>query len=261
MDALTLLDDIGLRPGETVYITGTGGKTTLLWRLATLARRLDKVIVGVTAKMLPPEEPHYEKLFLDPSLYDKADHAPGGIQLVAHGKNEKGKLLGLTEEQVLKLIAPDTYLLLEADGSRGKKLKMWYDHEPAVYPTGGLTLGILPISALHETVTEDSVYNPEGFQGVTNCKVGEQVTKQALLEMALNKGGMFRHSRGRKVLIINQCDSDRLFQNALDFSRHLAEDPRSQGISAIICLSLKELANEDYRHYFSRRLIPTDGTK
>lgn len=261
MNELKLLDDIGLTPGEAAFITGTGGKTTLLWHLAALASRRGKVIAGVTAKMLPPEEQSYDTLILDPAGYDPKHHAENRVQLLASGMNGAGKLLGLSEEQVRRLTYPDTYFILEADGSRGRKLKMWYDHEPPVYPVEGLTLGILPITALHETMTEDSVYNPEAFHQATGLNEGEQVTREALLEMALNPNGMFRNSKGRRVLLINQCDSDRLFQNALDLSRLIAEDGRSQGISAIICLSLKELAHEDHRHYSCRRLIPANETK
>ena len=256
-----LLDDIELIPGQAAFITGTGGKTTLLWYLADLARYRSRVIAGVTAKMRPPAEKIYEKLILDPEEYDPPSHAEHTIQLVAAGMNDEGKLLGLSESEVRSLKNPDTILLLESDGSRGNKLKMWYDHEPPVYDSADLTLGILPITALHETFTEDSTYNPEAFEKTMDIRRGEQVTKEVLAEMVLSREGMFRNSPGRKVLIINQCDSDRLFQNALDLSRLISEDERSLGIAAIICLSLKELANEDHRHYSCRRLIPADGTK
>ncbi len=258
---MKLLDDIGLKPGEAAFITGTGGKTTLLWHLADLASRRGRVIASVTAKMLPPEEPHYDKLLLDPADYDPAGHDEHRIQLVAAGKNSQGKLLGISCQEVQELSFPDRYLILEADGSRGRKLKMWFDHEPPVCPMAGLTLGILPITALHETIGDNSVYNPEGFQKATGLKTGDQVTREALAEMALSPQGMFRHSRGRRVLLINQCDSDRLFQNALDLSRFIAEDERSQHLSAIICLSLKELNHEDHRHYSCRRLVPPDAKK
>lgn len=263
MYPLKILDDLTVRPGEAVSITGTGGKTTLLWYLAGLAAMRGRVIVGPTAKMLPlPEkDPRCARLITDPRNYDPEKHPDHTIQQVGAGLDPRGKLLGLDEETVKSLKAPDRFLLLEADGSRGLPLKMWYPHEPAVFPSGELTLGILPITALGLPVTPKTAYNPEGFRTLTGLKTGDLCSPEALREMVLSPQALFKNSKGRLILLINQCDGDELFRKASGLADEILLDPRSSRLHSILCVSLKEFHHGNYRHYSCRRLIPANETK
>lgn len=261
MDPDRILDDLAITPGEVIAITGTGGKTTLLWFLAGLLKARGKVIVSVTAKMFPPEGPLYDKLLLEPAQYDPALQSDHSVWLAAAGRNESGKLLGIDDDDVRRFKNPGGYLIMEADGSRDLPLKMWYDHEPPVPKDTSLTLGIIPATALDTLVSPDTVYNFQGFSELTGLKAGEPATPEALTEVILNPQGLFKHSPGRKILLINQCDTDRLAQKAQRLRDAVLTDPRHHELSAILCMSLKESAYENYSHYSSRRIIPENGTQ
>ena len=253
-----LLRDIGLKPGEPCAITGSGGKTTLLWHLAGLARQMGPVLVSVTAKMLPPRDGVCDQLIRDPKDYDPQLHKANTIQLVAKGMDIRGKLLGIDETAMQRLTHPDIYFIMEADGSRGLPLKMWHDHEPPVHPGTGLTLGVIPIRALDHPVGRSNVYNWPAFSEFTGLEEGDAMTREAFAELVFDPLGLFKNSPGRKVLIINQADDDGLFQKANDLTSFLLTDPRSQNLAAIICLSLEEQSHENHSHYSCRRIIPTD---
>lgn len=251
-----LLDDLTLAPGEGCAITGSGGKTTLLWFLAGLARQHGRVIVSVTAKMFPPRQTLYDKMLLDPACYDPLSHPDGSVQLIAAGQNGRGKLLGISDEAAAHLKIPGTYLIMEADGSRGLPLKMWQEHEPPVPPSADLTLGVVPITALGQPVSADNVYHFKGFSRLTGLCQGDPMTIEAFCQIILDPKGLFKNSPGRKVLVINQADSDALFEQALRLVEALSQDPRSGILTAAACMSLEELQHENLSHYTCRRLVP-----
>ncbi len=260
-DSFSVLDDLTLMPGEACAITGSGGKTTLLWYLAGLARQKAPVLVTVTAKMFPPPKEFFDLFMPDPAAYDPESHAAGTVVLISQGVDGRGKLLGIAPRWVSDLTRTGIYLIMEADGSRGLPLKMWKEHEPPVYPGTGLTLGVIPVSALGTPVSADNVYNWPDFARVTNLAAGDLMTRGAFADLIFHPGGLFKNSPGRKVLIINQADTDEKFAQAQDLSRYLASDPRSHDLTAIICMSLEELLHENHRHYSCRRIIPADEPK
>ena len=261
MDPHRILDDLGIACGESIAITGTGGKTTLLWFLAGSLKTRGNVVVSVTAKMFPPEEPLYEQLLLDPDRYDPMDQPDHSIWLIAAGVTPAGKLLGITDSQALHLSSPNNYLVMEADGSRGLPLKMWYDHEPPVPPSASLTLGILPIRALGLPVSPETVYNFDDFSNFTGLKAGEAVTASLLADLILAPGGLFKNSKGRKILVINQCDDAEFLRQAELLCAAVLNHPRHHELTAIVCMSLKEFNDENYSHYTCRRIIPENETK
>lgn len=253
-----LLGDIGLFPGQPCAITGSGGKTTLLWHLAALASQNGRVLVSVTAKILPPQAGVCDRILLDPAAYDPADHPDHTIVLVAGGSDERGKLTGIDAVTMKRLIHPEIYFIMEADGSRGLPLKMWHDHEPPVHPGTELTLGVIPITALGRPVGEDCVYNWPDFSRLTGLGQGDPMTAEAFARVVLTPGGLFKNSPGRRVLIINQADDDELFFHAQALVDLIAARDVSHRLAAILCLSLKESHHEDHRHYSCRRNLPAD---
>ncbi len=261
MNAKQILSDLTIRKGESAAITGTGGKTTLLWYLAMHLKDDCKVVASVTAKMFPPGRPLYQKLILNPAEYDSKAQPEHSVYLAADGQNEAGKLLGISAEMAEKLKSPDNCLIMEADGSRGLPLKMWYDHEPPVPESADLTLGIIPAAAINLPVSPERVYNFEGFAKATGLRIGDPAAPKALASLILDPCGLFKNSAGRKILIINQCDDDELFGRAKALSDAILNHPRRQELTAIICMSLKELEHENYSHYTCRRIIPENETE
>ena len=253
-----LLGDIGLFPGQPCAITGSGGKTTLLWHLAALAGQNSRVLVSVTAKILPPPPGVCDRILLDPAAYDPADHPDHTIILVAGGRDERGKLTGIDEAAMKRLTHPEIYFIMEADGSRGLPLKMWHDHEPPVHPGTALTLGVIPVTALGRPVGPDTVYNWPAFSRLTGLDQGDAMTGEAFARLVLAPGGLFKNSPGRQVLVINQADDDELFAKALALADLIAGRDADHRLSAILCLSLKEAHHEDHRHYSCRRNLPAD---
>ncbi|PKK40516.1 Serine phosphatase RsbU, regulator of sigma subunit [Clostridiaceae bacterium JG1575] len=264
-----LLRDFAFAPGEVVSIVGCGGKTTLLWTLASLAKeRFTPTLVGVSAKMFLPEAKKgaprlYETVHWTPDAWCPLCQRPGTLEVVCRGQNAQGKLLGLSPEDVASLKARlgQGLLLLESDGSRGLPIKGWKDHEPPVPAAADVVLGLLPISVLGRRLSEDLAYYPEGIHAATGLSLGDRLTEDALVELILSPKGLFKERRGRNLLLINQVESATQEAAAHHLIQALADRPDASFLYAAARLSLKEIAHEDLRHYSCRRFLTPDGRR
>ena len=163
---------LSVRPGVTA-LTGGGGKTAAMYRLARELRREGTVICTTTTRILPP------------------DHLPvadGGAELAAAlarlgcvcagAPAEEGKL-GAPGLPVAALAALADYVLVEADGSRGLPVKAHLAHEPAVPPETGLTVVLAGASGFGRPVRE-AVHRWERFCQLTGASPEDAVTAENL---------------------------------------------------------------------------------
>jgi molybdenum cofactor cytidylyltransferase len=142
---LSWSERLGLADHELVALVGGGGKSTMLFALGTeLAAAGNRVILTTTTKM------GREQALAAPSVCWSADtncaidalDGPGPVMLVTAGDDHK--VTGPTPHVVDRLFtATDAdYVVVEADGSRGRPLKAPADHEPVI-PTRTTTVVIL----------------------------------------------------------------------------------------------------------------------
>jgi len=145
--AKDLVTALSLPRPAVVSIIGSGGKTTLMYRLAKeLVQQNKKVITTTTTKIYPPmrtQSPYIylcDKRGIEPlrkqgqPLLKKLDKYQQ-ITLAA-GKNNENKLVGLDPEIVDNLAdnllknGKLDYILVEADGAKGKSLKGYRIENP-----------------------------------------------------------------------------------------------------------------------------------
>ena len=140
-----LADKLGLGERELVSLVGGGGKSTLLFGLGDeLAAAGKRVILTTTTKM------GREQVLALPTICWSADtdcaraalDKPGPVMLLTYGDDHK--VTGPSPELVDRLFAESTadYIIVEADGSKGRPLKAPAGHEPVV-PTASTTVVIL----------------------------------------------------------------------------------------------------------------------
>ena len=126
---------LGLGDHELIALIGGGGKSTLLFALGNeLAGRGKRVIVTTTTKM------GREQALVAPTVCWSADtdcaldalDGPGPVMLVTGG--DEHKVTGPAPEVIDGLFAESDadYIIVEADGSRGRPLKAPAANEPVV---------------------------------------------------------------------------------------------------------------------------------
>jgi molybdenum cofactor cytidylyltransferase len=140
-----LADLLGLADRELISLVGGGGKSTMLFGLGDeLSGAGKRVILTTTTKMGRSQTVGVANVCWSADTDCVADslHQPGPVMLVTGGDDHK--VTGPPPEVVDRLLAASIadYIVVEADGSRGRPLKAPASHEPVV-PSLSTTVVIL----------------------------------------------------------------------------------------------------------------------
>ncbi|MDP3185258.1 MAG: selenium cofactor biosynthesis protein YqeC, partial [Anaerolineales bacterium] len=229
-----------LSPTPCLALTGAGGKTTALFKLA---RELPPpVIVTATTHL------HVDQVKLTDSHWmgeTSADFAGleenlRGVMLVT-GPIDGDRTTGLNESLLYWLHAVygfhDLPLLVEADGARQKPLKAPAEHEPVIPDFVETVVVVAGMSGLGKPLTDEFVHRPEIFARLSGLAPGETVTPGALLRVLTHPSGGLKNipSGARRVALLNQADTPELQAQA----KALAEGLLST-VHAVVIASLQQ---------------------
>ena len=194
---MNYVDLLKLKPGDVISIVGSGGKTSLLFRLARESRgRGQTVHLSTTTKMLRPDSGQYDR-----DISHGANIQPG-INLL-YGGVAGEKITAPPTDQIRALCPVDGLTLLECDGSRGRPLKGWADYEPVVPAFTTVTVGFLGLWALGRPVDDLTVHRMVQFCRLTGAAPGELVSLDHLAAVIQHPAGLFQKAQGRQVLFLN----------------------------------------------------------
>jgi probable selenium-dependent hydroxylase accessory protein YqeC len=161
-----LLAALAIGRGDVVALAGAGGKTTLVYRLADEARRAGlRVLATTTTHMGTLPEAVTGPVFVEAD----GDPMPGlDLALRRHGQAtllgrrlREDKLQGVLPERVDALARRADLVLVEADGARGRSLKVPAGHEPVVPRSTTLLLVVAALDLLGEPLEERWVHRLE----------------------------------------------------------------------------------------------------
>ena len=231
-----------------ITVIGSGGKTSLIWRMAASSPDR-KILVTPTTKMFvpPPETKPYDHYYGQGDIpYNPAP----GVSLAGVFNEASGKLEALPPAKLEETIRLYDLVLMEGDGARERPFKAWAENEPVVPSFTDLTIGMLPMCCLGEPVSEKLVHRLPIFLALTGAVPGEALKTEHILRLITGREtgrrvipGLFAKARGKKILFFNQVEDD----NALKQARKLAEglppelksDDPNLGLYAIIAGSVR----------------------
>lgn len=185
---MELRELLGVGPGVTSVI-GSGGKTTLLARLA--GELSGTVVLTTTTHILPFAD---VPLLVDPSPADVARTLAASrvVCVGGHPAGEKGEKPE-KDEKPGKLAAPACgiealagaadHVLVEADGAHRLPLKAHAAWEPVVPACSGRTVLVVGAAGLGRPVRE-AVHRPEIFCELTGCRPGDLATPELVARAA-----------------------------------------------------------------------------
>lgn len=179
---MSLVQLLHLGNRELVALVGGGGKSTLLFALGEeLARAGNKVVLTTTTKMGREQADSAATVCwtADPECVAAALSQPCPVMVVTGGDDHK--VTGPTPDRVDDLFADSgaDYVIVEADGSRGKPLKAPASHEPVI-PGASTVVVILmgidavgrPLSAVTHRVEQATAFtglSPEHLLSTADC--------------------------------------------------------------------------------------------
>jgi len=212
-----------------ITVIGSGGKTALIWHLASSLAPDRKILVTPTTKMFVPPSP-----------------LPG-VTLAGVFNGESGKLESLPPGQLEEMIHGYDFVLIEGDGSKGLPLKAWSEDEPVVPAFTDLTIGVLPLWPIGKPVSENLIHRLPLFLTLTGAVSGEPITSGHILRVITcgvaadeaSPPGLFAKAKGKKLLFFSQAEDDAALKQARGMAAALPVEFRS-GLSGIIAGSVRK---------------------
>ncbi|MDR2393287.1 MAG: putative selenium-dependent hydroxylase accessory protein YqeC [Treponema sp.] len=203
-------------------VIGSGGKTSLIWRLAQHQRHEKTLVTTTTRMFFPPKEAGLYDYLLDASgLAPESFRPQAGISLAGVRDGSSGKYGALPPSLLASLIPSFDLVLIEGDGSRMLPLKAWAPYEPVVPTATTLTIGILPLWPVGLPVSPDIIHRLPLFSTLSGAQPGEPLNLQHLvpvitghLENKPRGKGLFSEARGQKILFFNQIEDPRSGEQA-----------------------------------------------
>lgn len=172
---------LDIRPGITAII-GSGGKTSLLYRLGRELAPRGRVILTTTTHIFQPD-------------WLPVARRSGSAPLLCVGTPAPGGKLTAPEESIEDLAAIADYVLVEADGAARRPLKAHAAHEPVIPVGANQVICVVGASGLWRPAVE-VVHRPELFIQRSGSKMA---TPEAVARVLLEEGLYTR-------VLINQTD-------------------------------------------------------
>ena len=228
---------LGLKKNDTVVVTGAGGKTSFCLELCEELKSNNRIIFTTTTKIFFPEVRKNYKIYVGNDFLHKT-LTENGAYITGKEENGQGKLLPFSLDEIDSFKERADYLVIEGDGSRMRPLKGWKETEPVFVDRTDRTVGVITIKSLGLKVNDENIHRIELFRKISGAEEGEEVTKQHLFNVIIAENGLFKGAKGEKILLINQADSEKEFQDALDLAGLLVRENLLP--DKIIISSLKE---------------------
>lgn len=197
--------EFNLRKGITAII-GSGGKTTLMYRLADeLAHNGGSVIVCTTTHIMRPEHCRVEE-----GVISKVSE-PG---IICAGTTDEGNPMKLSAplQSIKELAGLADYVLVEADGSKRLPLKAHNASEPVIPAGTQDVILVMGMQGIGKSIVQ-AVHRSELFCGLTGAEPEEAVTPKLVAEvftkeLLAGKYAPEEPCQYRLQVLLNQADNE-----------------------------------------------------
>lgn len=202
---MNLIEFIDMKDYSIISIVGSGGKTTLMYLLANELKAENRVLISTTTKIFVPTKEEVDFLAIGEEEYSSIKiNKKNGIYAYGKSVNKDNKLIGIEKEKIKTLTSDFRYILIEADGSNRKPIKGWNNTEPVICEETNLTIGVMSLEVLGLEINDDNVHRRFEFNNITNSSLGENIKVKHLIEVIFNKSGLFKYSKGKRILFLNK---------------------------------------------------------
>jgi molybdenum cofactor cytidylyltransferase len=235
---LSLAQALRVNSSQCVAFIGAGGKTTAMFQLA---RQLPPPVIITATSHLGAWQLGLADQYIiteSPAPLEKLEHGLKGVILITGEMDgDRTKPININLLNWLKGFCDyhSIPLLIEADGSRGRPLKAWAEHEPSIPNFVELVVQVVGLSGLGKTLNEENVHRPEIFSRLSGLHVGESITSEPLVQILTSPEGGLKNipANARRVLLLNQADTHELQSAAQRLSQLLMPPYHAVVISSL----------------------------
>lgn len=211
MEALSLSDR-----GGVVSFAGGGGKTSLMFRLNSEIPVRCRVVLTTTTKIQVPPANKYPTLLLSKKgQINKALESllQSGIRPVLGLQPLNGnKIKGFSAQWLDRIIngtsGSGNFVLVEADGSKGRSLKGYLDYEPVIPRSTTLLVVVIGADVIGRTLNDSFTHRPAVISKMIGLKPGEIVDPENIARLIIHPRGVLRSCPpgARIIPFINKAD-------------------------------------------------------
>ena len=125
------------------------------------------------------------------------------IILVGDQPTTPGKLSGIAPDWIdaLSIKFPDTFFLVEADGSAGRSVKGYHPYEPVIPSRTGLLVPIIGLDALAHPINSQQVHRQELFGRISGSKPGLPISAVAITNALFHADGYLHNAPPTAVVL------------------------------------------------------------
>lgn len=220
---MRLVQALGLERARVVSLTGSGGKTTLMFSVASeFVAAGERVLLTTTTKIARHEafESGHGLVESDPErIVEEARRATqtngagrAGATVAFRGHSADGyKLIGFPTETIDQLRDDGHFdrILVEADGSARRPLKAPAAHEPVIPGSTDVLIMVAGLNGLGLPLDEATVFRADRWAALTGAEPGSRIDAASLARVALHQDGLAKGcpERARRVLFLNRSDA------------------------------------------------------
>lgn len=197
-----------------ISLCGAGGKTsTLFWLADYFYRQGKRVLITTTTRMFLPAQSHYRELIIeaDPvrqlTRCQQLPHEPTLVALFSHLDRTSGKVAGPTPQQVDLLKGQQGFdlILVEADGSHQKLLKVPALHEPCIPQSSDWVVALVGGAMVGAKADPQQIHRWDELQALCGIAAGDPLDWPLFHRLLAHPEGLFKGapSRARRIWFIN----------------------------------------------------------
>ena len=227
---------LSLGSKEVIALSGGGGKTTLMFRLAAeLTAAGQRVVTTMTTKIFVSQmaqAPHTLVLHGEGALLAQLPEALAehGHVLIAGGTMvEQDKVEGVPPEFLDRIAAQPAVdvVIVEADGSRRLPFKAPAQHEPVIPSSTTVLVPVVGLDVVGKPLVAGQVHRPELVAALSGAALGDPVTPEMIAAvLAHPEGGAKGLPPGaRLVPFLNKAEDEATLAAARQIARLLLAHP------------------------------------
>ena len=235
---------LGLGERDLVAFVGAGGKSTLMFTLAQeLVAAGRTVVITTTTKMGVGQMDRFPNSARSTAPEDVAAALERSGPVLVFETHDRHKVTGLSPETVGEVFAQTSadYVLVEADGARGRSFKAPARHEPVIPEAATVVVVVFGADAFGRSI-DGEAHRPELVAALAGCELGDVITPEvAATVLGHHDGGLRGVPVGARTVVaitkvnraVNRFEVDQLTELLLhhpDISRvALIAPPGSSG--------------------------------
>jgi len=236
---MRLTDGLRLEPGRIAAFVGAGGKTSAIRRLVSEVAGAWPLLITTTTKFAQAQSglaPEQIVLEAGASLEGVRERLAGGGALLVTGPLSVHEAKwtappGGTLQMLLAMVRElGGVALIEADGARGRSLKVPATHEPVIPEGADLVVPLAALDALGRPLDGEVVHRPEAAARLLGEGPGAEITPERMAALLSHpKGGLKGVPEGAEVrVLLNKVRSSGAGEAGRTVAEALCVGPRVQ---------------------------------